>query len=194
MSIKEFKEASVYWRNINALLKAKVVLPKRPINFESELTDKEVSDAFHKWRCARYSHLKADQSALAVLDIKRSCFAKSARKALFLSATAVAHRMGISKSQYSRFESAEAQGRCTINQLRKAAEAMDCELVYFVRPKKNELFSERIWQSLISEAQWRLKFRKFAPTNRSGALAAMAEELMRSPNFRREQGWSRVDK
>lgn len=99
--------------------------------------------------------------------------------------------MGISKSQYSKLEAAEKRGECTVNQMRRIAEAMDCEVVYIVRPRQGRLFSERIWQLLLEEALRRFQFRTCTPHNKSGALAAIAEELIHEPGFRRSRNWSR---
>ncbi len=190
MSIQDFKNAKTYWKNINAILKWKRVFPA-PSDCKADISEKEISDAYHKWRCARYRHSKTDNVAIATIDIERSGFAGAARKALFLKAETVAKKMGASKSKYSKLETAEQSGDCTTNQIRDMAKAMDCELIYVVRPRGQELFSERIWRRLLPEALHRFQFRKCNPLNKSGALAAIAEDLARDPAFRRSQNWSR---
>ncbi len=39
------------------------------------------------------------------------------------------------RQSYSQFEAAEEKGSISLASLRRAAEAMDCELVYFVVPR-----------------------------------------------------------
>lgn len=71
------------------------------------------------------------------------------RTALFLSKESIAAKLGISRQAFARMEMSEP----TINMgsLRKAAQAMDCELIYAIRPKEHRIFSERIWEMLNCE-------------------------------------------
>jgi transcriptional regulator with XRE-family HTH domain len=48
----------------------------------------------------------------------------------------VAARAGIKRQSYAQFERAEERGSITMASLRRAAEAMDCELVYFIAPRE----------------------------------------------------------
>ena len=59
------------------------------------------------------------------------------RQALGLSLQDVAKRMGIKRQPYSEIEYREVNETVSLGVLSKAAEAMDCELVYFIVPKKN---------------------------------------------------------
>lgn len=47
----------------------------------------------------------------------------------------VAQRAAVKRQSYSQFEAAEAKGSITVASMRRAAEAMDCELVYFIIPR-----------------------------------------------------------
>jgi len=47
----------------------------------------------------------------------------------------VAAKAAVKRQSYSQFEAAEEKGSISLASLRRAAEAMDCELVYFVVPK-----------------------------------------------------------
>lgn len=47
----------------------------------------------------------------------------------------MAERASVKRQSFSQFEAAEEKGSISLASLRRAAEAMDCELVYFVVPK-----------------------------------------------------------
>ena len=51
-----------------------------------------------------------------------------------LSTTQLAHRLGVQQSTVVRLEQSEKRGAVTLNSLRKAAEALGCELVYAFVP------------------------------------------------------------
>jgi predicted DNA-binding mobile mystery protein A len=61
---------------------------------------------------------------------------RAVREAVGLTQGEVAKRAGVKRQSYAQFESAEERGSITIGSLRRAAEAMDCELVYFVAPRE----------------------------------------------------------
>ena len=48
----------------------------------------------------------------------------------------MAQRASVKRQSYSQFEAAEERGSISIASLRRVAEAMDCELVYFIVPKE----------------------------------------------------------
>ena len=48
----------------------------------------------------------------------------------------MAERASVKRQSYSQFEAAEEKGSISIASLRRMAEAMDCELVYFIVPKE----------------------------------------------------------
>jgi transcriptional regulator with XRE-family HTH domain len=58
------------------------------------------------------------------------------REAIGLTQRTVAERAAVKRQSYSQFEVAEEKGSISLASLRRAAEAMDCELVYFVVPRE----------------------------------------------------------
>lgn len=60
---------------------------------------------------------------------------RATRTALGLSQGDVAGRLSLTQQAYADFEAAEERGAISLNSLQRAAEAMDCELVYFVVPR-----------------------------------------------------------
>ena len=62
---------------------------------------------------------------------------RSIREALGMSGTQLAGRMGIKPPRISELEKAEASGNVTLKSLRRAAEALECDLVYGLVPKSD---------------------------------------------------------
>ena len=62
---------------------------------------------------------------------------RTLRKALGMSSPQLAVRLDISKSQASQMERMEVEDRITLKQLRRVAEALDCELYYALVPRQS---------------------------------------------------------
>lgn len=60
---------------------------------------------------------------------------RAIREAMGLTQGEVAAKLPVKRQTYAQFEVAEELGAISLSSLRRAAEAMDCELVYFVVPK-----------------------------------------------------------
>lgn len=73
---------------------------------------------------------------------------RAVRQALGLAQAAVAKKAGITQQAYAQFERGEASGTLSLSNLQRTAEAMDCELVYFLVPRtgRAKSFSELAMQ------------------------------------------------
>lgn len=60
---------------------------------------------------------------------------RAVRDAIGMPQTEVAKAIGVKRQSYTQLEQAEANRTITLKSLDKAAEAMDCEVVYFLVPK-----------------------------------------------------------
>lgn len=60
---------------------------------------------------------------------------RAVREAVGLTQLDVAAKAGIKRQSYAQFENAEERGSISIASMRRAAEAMGCELVYYVLPR-----------------------------------------------------------
>jgi predicted DNA-binding mobile mystery protein A len=60
---------------------------------------------------------------------------RAIREAIGLTQGAVAARVSVKRQTYAQFELAEEKGAISLSSLQRAAEAMDCELIYFVVPR-----------------------------------------------------------
>lgn len=64
---------------------------------------------------------------------------KAIRDALGMTTAQLAHRMGVSQPRITELEHAEIQDKVTLGTLRRAAEAMNCTLVYALVPIQSSL-------------------------------------------------------
>ena len=62
---------------------------------------------------------------------------RAVRDAANLSQDKVATKLGTRRQSYAQMETAEERGSITVNSLQRAAESMDCELVYFLVPRES---------------------------------------------------------
>jgi len=113
---------------------------------------------------------------------------KAIREALGMSATQLAKRLGVVTSTVTRLETSEADDTISLATLRRAAEALDCELRYVLVPRQsladtlatraNQLARERmagVAHSMALEAQ--------ATSNETVAdqTRALADSLLQGP-------------
>lgn len=69
----------------------------------------------------------------------RDGWIKSIRLALGMSARQLAERIGVTQSQIVKLEKSEVNGGITLRSLDRIAEGLDCELVYYMKPKSGSL-------------------------------------------------------
>jgi predicted DNA-binding mobile mystery protein A len=62
---------------------------------------------------------------------------RTVRKALGMSGPQLGHRIGLKRAQISQMERMEMEDRITIKQLRRVAEALNCDLVYALVPRQS---------------------------------------------------------
>lgn len=62
---------------------------------------------------------------------------RAVREAVGLTQGGVAARIGVKRQSYAQLEHAEERGCASIASVQRAAEAMGCELVYFVVPRES---------------------------------------------------------
>lgn len=129
-------------------------------------------------------------SQLRAFNTGQEGWLKQVRKASFLTTEHLARNLNISKGTYTKYEEHEQKGTITLASLARAAEAMDCELVYGLRPRNQKRISIGIWQSLAKVALEHGWLQKCDQRKRANALAYIAKKLMEDPQFKREKSWS----
>ena len=74
--------------------------------------------------------------SVMLLGVPKGGWIRAVRKAHGLTLTAVAKRMGLHRQNVLQTEKAEESGQILLWNLRRMAEAMECELVYAIIPKR----------------------------------------------------------
>jgi predicted DNA-binding mobile mystery protein A len=74
--------------------------------------------------------------ALRGLVPPRTGWAAAIRRALGLTMRQMGKRLGLSQSSYADAEANESKGTISLNQLRRVADALDCDLVYALVPRR----------------------------------------------------------
>lgn len=126
-----------------------------------------------------------------LIDIKRinrpkEGWLRTLRKALGMSGPQLALRLGVSKSQASQMERMEVEDRMTLKQLRRAADTLECDLVYALVPRKPivEMVRDRAKtkaQNLVRKAdvQMKLESQQLSDTKLQQQIEIEVDRLMR---------------
>lgn len=151
-------------------------------HYELQLIDKELSP---------FLSLQLNPTESADLTKQEQIgWLRKARTGLFFSTEQVSKKLNISRAAYCKYEENEKKGSITLATLAKAAEAMDCELVYAIRPKNRLSFSRCVWKKLLAASLKHPSLRSYDPKHRSKSLAAIAVRLMSNPEFKRNLSFS----
>ena len=90
---------------------------------------------------------------------------KAIREALGMTTAQLGQRLGVVQSRAVAIEQAETKGTLTLSSLEKAAQALDCRLVYALVPRKS-------LENLVKERASLLAKRRLKSTRHSMALEA----------------------
>lgn len=94
---------------------------------------------------------------------------KAVREALGMTTAQLAKRLGVSQPRVVTLEQAEAKGAITVESLRRAAQALDCHLVYALVPRQS-------FDAQIKERALHLAKKRLAATSHTMALEAQEVE------------------
>jgi predicted DNA-binding mobile mystery protein A len=75
---------------------------------------------------------------------------KTIRESLGMSELELSARLGVTQQRVSQLQSAEAKESIQLSTLRRAAEALNCELVYYLAPK--EALGNMVWRQAFAKA------------------------------------------
>lgn len=150
-----------------------------------------MKNPFYLWYMYHYQHKATNEELITYLECQaQKGWLKKTRQALHLSSNSLADKLQISRAGYHKLEKNEEIGAITINTLSKVAEAMDCELVYCLRPKSKKSFAQIIWQQLSSKSASHRWVKLKPPGVQPKAQATIARNLMKDGKFRNQQGWT----
>jgi predicted DNA-binding mobile mystery protein A len=121
----------------------------------SELKLRQLDAALNRWRSADLPHRPP------------SGWIKAIRESLGMTATHLAGRLGVSTSTVTRLETSEADDTVSLGTLRRAAEALGCEVHYALVPKRS-------LEDTLKAQALAMALRQMAPISHSMALEAQA--------------------
>ncbi len=113
---------------------------------------------------------------------------RAVRSSLGMSIQQLAGRMGVAKQSVARLERNEADDSITLKSLRKAAEALNCRLVYVLVPEEGSLQAIVQKQALhkakdiVSAVDHSMQLEAQGVGNLQQKIKETAEELAKNPN------------
>lgn len=112
------------------------------------------------------------ERATPAADVDRPAkgWVNAIRRALGMTERELGERMGISQPSVSSLERSEADGTIRLSTLRRAAEALDCEMAYVLIPR-------RPLEELVTERARALAHSELARVRQSMSLEAQDVEL-----------------
>jgi len=122
---------------------------------------------------------------LQATDMPQRGWLRAIRDALGMNGRQFARRMGVSPARVSKLESDEIAGAVTLKTMRRAAEALDCTLVYTLVPRVS--LEDTVKKQITLYAQQRLarishtmalEDQELSTGGKKKALQAMEEELL----------------
>lgn len=146
---------------------------------------------------ARMKRLRLQQldRQLAALDAlswsqPRGGWIREIREALGMNARQLAERIGVSQPSVVHMERSEAAGTIELSTLKRAAEALNCRVIYALVPADGSLESalrqqaERAAESLLARVEhtMALEAQGNAPEARNALRDELAAELLRTRN------------
>jgi len=110
------------------------------------------------------------------------------RKSLGMSVRQLAERIGITQQSTARLETNEADDSITLKSLRKAAEALDCRVVYALIPNEGSLEATIRKQAikkaseLVRDVDHTMQLEAQGVGNVDAKTKEMADDLAKNPN------------
>lgn len=149
--------------------------------------------AYKRWQMGLTNQDFDDQVSYLLNEKIEPCSGgrlRATREALQLSSGELAKRLGILRTSYLEIEKSDSLGKIQLQTLEKIAKALECELIYGLRPKCRKRFSEIIWNKVVPSAKENFLYLRSNPRERAQALAAAVIRKLSEPQFIRDQGWS----
>lgn len=149
------------------------------------MTKEQINLASTFWSQS-YEHRRIDKWVAPFLELETNRgWVKHIRKARYFTESEAAEKMGISKSGYQQLEQREFLGTISLNNLRKVAKVLDCELIYAIRPIDQQKFSAALWEKLVLisiDHHWVKTRPEYL---KARALACITKMMMEKPKFRK---------
>ncbi len=165
-------------------------------NLPAGFSTKCVNEARALWRQRHYVHKTIDDLVAPFLALEKikdppGGWLRNARLALKYSAQEIAKRLDMTSSGYCQLERSAAIGKISLRNLEAAANAMDCELIYAIRPKIRTPYSEVIWNRLLPVALAMIQPDNLSEFQKQRRLIYFAVEKSMQSKIRRRFGWTK---
>ena len=125
---------------------------------------------------------------IRVPEVPSNGWIRAIRSSLGMSMEQLAARMGIAKQSVARLENNESGDSITLKSLRKAAEGLNCQLVYALVPNKDGLQGIVEKQALlkakdiVSAVDHTMQLEAQGVGNLQAKIVELAEDLAKNPN------------
>ena len=141
----------------------------------------------------KFKHLQLQQldqhiAGVRVCERPSDGWIRSVRKALGMSVRQLAIRMGMTQQAVSQLEASELDDSVTLKTLRKAAEAMGCQLVYAIIPVDGSLQdivrgqATQKAKEIVTAVDHTMQLEAQGVGNLQAKIEEIAEELSKTPN------------
>jgi len=125
---------------------------------------------------------------IRVCDRPSNGWIAAIRKSLGMSVRQLAERIGITQQSTARLETNEADDSITLKSLRKAAEALDCHVVYALIPNEGTVEATIRKQAikkaseLVRDVDQSMQLEAQGVGNVDAKIKEMADDLAKNPN------------
>lgn len=142
-----------------------------------------------KFKQMQLQTLDKHLAEINVPEVPSSGWIRAIRSSLGMSLEQLAARMGIAKQSVARLENNESDDSITLKSLRKAAEGLNCQLVYALVPnnkaglqgivEKQALLKA---QEIVSAVDHTMQLEAQGVGNVQAKIKEVAEDLAKNPN------------
>jgi hypothetical protein len=163
-----------------------VIVNKRPETKLKRRANETIEEkAYQRWWQRTYRYQTSDLSIDPFLKLPASDNGqlRRAREALLKPRGT----KDFSRHRFLKLEKSEAKGSITLKALARAADALDCELVYAIRPKSKKRYSRVIWDQILPEVTSAWWFTSRPEHAKHLALAPAAIRIFCRRKYRRIQ-------
>ena len=141
----------------------------------------------NKFKYIQLQMLDDHLSRVSVCDRPLGGWIRAVRTSLGMSVRQMAERIGVTQQSAARLEKNEINDAITLKSLRKAAEALDCRLVYAFVPNKGSLQdivrkqALRKARDIVDPVDHSMMLEAQGVGDRQEKTAQIADELVRNP-------------
>lgn len=145
-----------------------------------------MSDRFEKLRLRQLDRKMEPFRESGAMQRPKGGWLRAIRKALGMTASQLAGRVGVSQSSVSQYEQREVEDRLTLATLRKVADALNCDVAYTLVPREGGLTetlqkrAETVARRRVEDVNqtMRLEAQEISESEKKRRVRELAAELM----------------